>query len=190
MKYPKWFPYPSSWLNALLLSLLAGMNIYVIASVFIAGSVLAQLANRPDWLIPVISLTLLSPIVAIAIVHHVIHLGLSRYCPSLQAPEIGTVKGVMPNLMSWWEGIWGCAAIVIASVVTILIGWLIHPLFSIDYQSTLPNGDSEKFFGCVALVWLTCAAYLYHCFYLVEARLMTVAKGDRRGSTVGKSVPQ
>ncbi len=191
MKYPKCFPYPSSWLNALFLSLLAGMNVYIVKSVFISGAVLlSYLSNRPDWLIPVTCSTLLSPIVAIAIVHHLIHLVLSRYFPKLQAPEIGIVKGIVPNLMSLWEGIWGCAAIGIASVLTTLVGWIIHPLFSIDYQMSLPNGDSEQFFGLLALTWLTCAAYLYHCFYLVENRLMAVAKGDRRAPTVGKSVPQ
>lgn len=190
MKYPKCIPYPSSWLNALFLSLLAGMNGYVVKSVFMSGARLAYLFDQPDLLIPITCLTLLSPIVAIAIVHHLIHLVLSRYFPKLQAPEIGSVKGIVPNLMSWWEGIWGCAAISIASVLTILTGWIIHPLFSINYQLPLPNGESERFFGLLALTWLTCAAYLYHCFYLVEHRLMAVARGDRRAPSVGKSVLQ
>jgi hypothetical protein len=166
------------------------MNIYIIKSVFISQAVLSYLANRPDQFIPVICFTLLSPILAIAIVHHLIHLVLSRYVPKLQAPEIGIVKGIVPNLMSFWEGIWGCAAIGIASTTTTFIGWLIHPLFSISYQIPLPNGNSEQFFGLLSLTWLTCAAYLYHCFYLVEHRLMAVGRGDRRAPNAGKSVLQ
>jgi hypothetical protein len=182
MKYPKWFPYPSSWLNALLLSLLAGMSGYVVKAVFTTGARLAYLTNNPDLLIPVVSLTLLSPIGAIAIVHHIIHLFLSRYAPSLQAPEIGNVTGIFPRLMSWWEGIWGCAAMAIATTGTLLIGWLSLPMFNINYQALVQSSDVERFGTFLIVIWLTIAAYLYQCFYLVEQRIIKF--------TVGKSVPQ
>jgi hypothetical protein len=182
MKYPKCFPYPSSWLNALLLGLLTGMNAYVVRAVFMTGARLAHLTNNPDLLIPVVSITLLSPIAAIAIVHHIIHLFLSRYAPSLQAPEIGNVTGVFPRLMSWWEGIWGCAAMAIATVGTMLIGWLILPMFNISYQALVQSSDVERFGGALIIIWLTIAAYLYQCFYLVEQRIIKF--------TLGKSAPQ
>jgi hypothetical protein len=182
MKYPKCFPYPSSWLNALLLGLLAAMSGYIVKAIFLTGARVAYLTNNPDLLIPVISLTLLSPIGAIAITHHVIHLFLSRYAPQLQAPEIGKVTGLFPHLMSWWEGIWGCAAIAIASISTLLIGWFIQPIFHIDYQTIIQNSDSERFGSALVIIWLTIAAYLYQCFYLVEQRIIRF--------TVGKSVPQ
>jgi hypothetical protein len=182
MKYPKWFPYPSSWLNALLLGLLAGMNICVARAVFMTGARLAYMTNNPDLLIPLVCLTLLSPIGAIAIVHHIIHLFLSRYAPKLQAPEIGNVTGVFPRLMSWWEGIWGCAAIAIATIGTLLIGWFIQPMFNINYQALIQNSDVERFGAALTIIWLTISAYLYQCFYLVEQRIIKF--------TGGKSVPQ
>jgi hypothetical protein len=182
MKYPKCFPYPSSWLNALLLGLLTALNIVVAIVVVMAGAVVAHIADNPDLIVPVISLALLSPIAAIAIVHHIIHLFLSRFAPSLQAPEIGNVTGVFPRLMSWWEGIWGCAAMTIASVGTIFLGWMIQPMFNINYENLVRTSESEQFGAALILIWLTIAAYLYQCFYLVEQRIIKF--------TLGKSAPQ
>jgi hypothetical protein len=189
MKYPKWFPYPSSWLNALLLAGLTGTSGYIIKIMFLDSLEMSMRSRNVGAFILIGDIAVLSPILIITFIHHLLHSLTSRYAPSLQAPEIGSVKGGFPTLFSWWEGLLGWTVMSISLLITLIVGTLIYFTVGLSLEFSQILGKDAAFQLSMGGTWLTCAAYLYHCFYLVEQRLMT-ARSDRRGSTVGKSVPQ
>ncbi|MCU0569848.1 MAG: hypothetical protein MUF49_25150 [Oculatellaceae cyanobacterium Prado106] len=172
MKYPKWFPYPSSWLNALLLAGLISVSGYITEDLY--GDILQKTfyAGRIDLLMLIVAIALLSPILIITFVHHWIHLLLSRYAPDLQAPEIGQVKGFMPTLFSWWEGILGWSTMALSGLFTLVVGLILYITLGVglsQWQLVESDRPAQIF---AAVTWLTSAAYLYHCSYLVEQRLI------------------
>jgi hypothetical protein len=179
MKYPKFFPYPSSWLNALLLAGLTSTSGYVVNALY-GEAFKAALETRSGGTIIVIAdLALLSPTLIITFAHHWLHLLLSRHAPNLQAPEVGHVKGYFPTLFSWWEGLLGWTVMTLSLLVTLIIGIINYVTLGLGLELMQLMQREHAFIFCMGGTWLTCAAYLYHCFYLVEHRLMAVAKSDR-----------
>lgn len=179
MKYPKCFPYPSSWLNALLLAGLTITSGFVVHAMYGEGFKAAIKAQSFGMLILIADLALLSPVLIITFAHHWIHLLLNRYAPDIQAPEIGHVKGYFPTLFSWWEGLLGWTVMTLSLLVTLIIGTINYVTLGLSLELMQLMHRDQAFLVCMGGTWLVCAAYLYHCFYLVEHRLMAVAKGDR-----------
>jgi hypothetical protein len=54
----------------------------------------------------------------IALTHHLLHMVLDHYAPSSRSPGMTRTEGVLPTLMSWWEGFYGWMAIALAVVVS------------------------------------------------------------------------
>lgn len=186
MKYPKWFPYPSSWLNALLLAGLTGTSGFIIKIMFLDSLEMSMRSRNVGAFLLLADITVLSPILIITFTHHLLHCLTSRYAPTLQAPEIGQVKGGFPTLFSWWEGLLGWTVMSISILITLIVGTLIYLTVGLSLEFSKLLSQDAAFQLCIGGTWLTCAAYLYHCFYLVEQRLMAV-RGDRRGSSNGHS---
>lgn len=179
MKYPKWFPYPSAWLNAILLGLLTGLAGYVMRVFFWAGIGAMAMTEDPEPVVLLSALALLSPIVVIAIVHHCIHLLLSRLAPKIQAPEIGKITGLFPGLFSWWEGLWSWTVMMTGILVTFIIALLTYEHFDIVLDSYTTKSDEERFISFLSFVFLVFAAYLYQFAYLIEQRLRKASDSIR-----------
>jgi hypothetical protein len=174
LKWPKWIPYPVSWLNALVLAGLMVLYVSFIRSLF-AETIMAlayplpfrNLTGYPRPYTGLLSLLLLVfivilPVVWIALVHHCLHLLLTRFLPAVQSPIIGPTRGWFPGFMSWWEGVWGLC-VTVAGI-----------FFGITLAAMFADASLEQVTRIVAVAWFFCAAYLYQLFYLVELRILTV----------------
>jgi hypothetical protein len=190
MQYPKWLPYPSAWLNALLLLLLLSGVGVVMRWLFYYSIAIATRGATVETFIAMVILISLLPIVLIAIVHHILHLWMSRYAPSLKAPEIGTISGFFPTLFSWWAGIVGWAAMIFSCLGVTLVATLTYKLFGIDAEAIayrlalgeygiiphLYGKTFDRFVLLQSLSWLTFSAYIYHCYQCVEENLIAATK--------------
>ena len=110
--WPAWIPNPDAWMSAILLILLwRGIGV-VIRIIFQLGEPLMAISPKMRFLFYFAAI--LSPIVVIAVAHHLLHLFLERYAPNSRSPGMGRVEGFLPTLMSWWEGFYGWMAIALA----------------------------------------------------------------------------
>jgi hypothetical protein len=117
--WPSWIPNPNAWMSAILLILLVRGIAVVIRIVAQYGYSLLEIS--PKLRIFLYFLALLSPILVIAVAHHVLHLFLDRYASGSRSPGMTTTEGLFPTLMSWWEGFYGWMAIALAIVVSFMI---------------------------------------------------------------------
>ncbi|MBE9179117.1 hypothetical protein IQ268_11145 [Oculatella sp. LEGE 06141] len=181
MKFPTWFPFPSSWLNAVLLLFLTVATSYISDKLFDVGFNFSEFADSPEPFILFGVVALLSPIPVIALFHHFIHLGIGKMAPKLQSPEIGKVKGFLPGLISWWEGLQSWLVMSVSTLSMIGIATVTYRFFNIDFSPTasIIHGNEDGFMGLLGISWLVCAAYLYQVAHLVERRLMAIASKTR-----------
>ncbi len=175
--YPVWFPYPGSWISAVLLWLLSiGIGVVV----WLMTDFGAYLTERSRQIEPIIVFGInaaLSPVVLIAFFHHFLHKVVGRLFPSIQAPEVGETKGIIPGLISWWEGFFSWAILWIATLVSIEAIVIARPVLGVSW-STLIDPNYFWSFGnrqidiIAGVGWLGTAAYLYQLQYLIEQRLL------------------
>jgi len=96
--WPLWFPYPSSWLKALILNLFLSAIIFVLKNPGKVGYRIAYFVNSPDLFAIFTILLILSPIPIFSWTHHCLHLLISRFISEIQAPEIGRTQGLLPGI--------------------------------------------------------------------------------------------
>jgi hypothetical protein len=175
-RWPVWLPYPSCWLKSFILMLFLRLIGFMIEFLIKFSYGVAKFANSPELIVISGILVLLSPIIIIAFTHHYLHLVFSRFISEIQAPEIGNVKGLLPQLMSWWEGLYGWLVIVLSTLIAGLFCTLVLPVFGLNYTKTPENyTEFEKqiilMFG---IIWLTQGSLIYQIDYLVKQRLISV----------------
>ena len=183
--WPAWFPYPSSWLSAFILSLMMSAVIVIVRITGTVGYVLAISVDSPEVLVVFGILALLSPIPAIAFAHHFLHLFLGRFIPVIQAPEIGKLQGLLPGLISWWEGLYGWLVIVLATLTATALCTVFLPLFNLSYEKII-YGYSQaeiKIQAIFTVLWIIDAANLYQIEYLVKRRLISVNSVSSKPTT-------
>jgi hypothetical protein len=122
---------------------------------------------------------LLSPILMIAIAHHLLQIVLDRYFPNTRSPEISSNLGLLPTLMSWWEGFYGWMAIALAIVVSGMIEIISSPSFNSLYDMLAWWDELRDLFTLPTLYRVITAAYLYQFEYLVRHHLMAVGSGTQ-----------
>ncbi len=124
---------------------------------------------------------ILSPILAIAFAHHLLHMVLDRYAPSSRSPGMSATEGLLPSLMSWWEGFYGWMAIALALVVSQIIEIIFwsSPSFNSLYNLLAWWDELKDLFTLPTLYRVIAAAYLYQFEYLVRNHLMAVGSGTR-----------
>ncbi|MBD1921272.1 hypothetical protein H6F77_09230 [Microcoleus sp. FACHB-831] len=172
-----WFPYPTSWLKAMSLALSLAVILVIVRITGSVGVNLAILVDSPEVLAFFGIIAMLSPIVAIAFVHHILHLILGQFIPSFQPPEIGTLQGWFPGLISWWEGLYGWLAIFLATLTAVGLAILLMPLFGLSFQEITYEYNSSAettLYGWVSTIWLVIAAGLYQIEYLFKRRIIEV----------------
>ncbi len=169
-------PYPSCWLKSLILMIFLRVIIFI-AEIFIKiGYSIANFANSQELLVIFGIITLLSPIPIVAFTHHYLHLIVSRFISEIQAPEIGIVKGLVPQLMSWWEGLYAWLVITLSTLTAVLFCTTILPLFHLNYAKPveLYTLFEENIIVIFGITWLIQGAFIYQIDYLVKRRLVSV----------------
>lgn len=177
MKKPLWsalFPYSSSWLSAFILFVLMTAFIAIVKSTGTVEYVLAKSVDRLELLVVFGIVVLLSPIPAFAFTHHLLHLFLGRFIPTIQALEIGSSQKLLPGLISWWEGLYGWLVIALATLIATSFCTILLPLFNLSYEKiTYGYSQAEiKIQLTFTIFWIINAAFFYQIEYLVKRRLI------------------
>lgn len=174
---PNWIPNPNSWMSAILLILLVRGIAVVIRIIFQYGYSLMEIS--PKLRILLYFSALLSPILVIAVAHHVLHMFLDRYAPTSRSPGMNTAEGLLPTLMSWWEGFYGWMAIALALAVSTMIEIIFSSSFNSLYGLLRWWDELRDLLTLPTLYRVITAAYLYQFEYLVRNHLMAVGSGSQ-----------
>lgn len=173
--WPVWFPYPSSWLKAIILLLFLRVIIFVVETTGKVGYSIAYSANSPELFVVVTIVTLLSPIPILALTHHVIHLFIGRLNSQIQAPEIGNQQGILPGIISLWEGLYGWLVLVVSTLLAMLTCTFLLPFFNLSYLKPIQYyTDSDKnIIALFGLFWVIAGALIYQLEFLFKRRLLS-----------------
>lgn len=172
-KWPAWIPNPNAWMSAILLILLARGLAVVIRIIFQMGGSLMEVS--PKLKILLYFAALLSPILVVTLTHHWLHVFLDRFYPNTVSPEIGRTQGLLPSLMSWWEGLYGWMALSLAFLVSnFILAMLFSPSFKSLYGMLEWWDELRDLFTVYTLVRVITAAYIYQFEHLVRHHLMSV----------------
>ena len=182
--WPVWIPYPTSWMNAILLALIASIIAYgqsIIVLIFSCIQLLGWFLSLifpalANIIIPIIDKIFtflayvsptwfISPIVIVAFVHHYLNLLLERYFPEISLPEMPKVEGYIPGFLSWWEGIYGLSVIILSYLTSDIILAII-PFFNRDI-SHLEFAPMNHLY-----IWFNIAVQLYKPIYTPIIRLL------------------
>ncbi|MBN3941660.1 hypothetical protein [Nostoc sp. NMS9] len=185
--WPLWFPYPSSWLKALILTLFLRIIIFVVKNTGKLGYNIAYFVHSPELFSIFTILLILSPIPIISLTHHCLHLLTSRFLSEIQAPEIGRTQGLLPGIMSWWEGLYAWLVIAISTLIATFFSIILLPLFypsydrQIEYYTQIENINSIiLIFG---LFYISAGALIYQIEYLVRHRIISASYGNKEKDT-------
>ena len=123
--WPVWIPNPNALMSAVLLVLLIEGIKFFLEYIFPFEGLLIVLP--PNLKLILYATTLLSPIIVVAIAHHWLNLVLDRFFPNITTSEMGKAEGILPGLISWWEGLYGCMAIYFSNIVILLVEIILNP---------------------------------------------------------------
>ncbi len=174
MKKIPLFPRPLSWLSAVLL--------YVFLSLWtmFVSVVLPRLIEigeaQPRLAILGYLAVWVSPIPFVGILHHVVHLFLDR--ADRGANER---RGMLPDLTSWWAGLYAWLVIFFASSVVLFLMLALNPPERDGMLLTVQHAPSRFFFafawpfagspaGLHTVLWVIVAAQLYDLEHAVKQR--------------------
>ncbi|UKO96693.1 hypothetical protein [Nostoc sp. UHCC 0870] len=181
-RWPAWLPYPSCWLKSLILMIFLRVIIFIAKFLLKVGYGVSNFISSPELLVIFGIITLLSPIAIIAFTHHYLHLIFNRFISEIQAPEIGIVKGLIPKLMSWWEGLYGWLVIILSTLVAGLFCTIILPVFHINYAKPPETYTSfeQQIILIFGLIWLVQGSLIYQIDYLVRQHLILVYSSNKK----------
>lgn len=185
--WPAWFPYPSSWLSAFILSLLMNAIIVIVRITGILGYVLARSVDSPEPLVVFGILALLLPIPTISFTHHILHRFVGRFIPIIQAPE-GISQGLLPGLVSWWEGLYGWLVIALATLTATGLCTVLLPLFNLSYEKINDSYSKAEINiqAIFTIFWIINAANFYQIECLIKRHLIST-NSIRNKPTTNKS---
>ncbi|GEM_PF-665714 len=168
---PLWFPNLVSWLRALTLSVLIAGLLSIINhnnSMLVYAS---KWSNNPELVTILLILLLLSPIPAIALLHHFF---LSRFIPTIPGERMRKQQGLLPGLVSWWESLYGWLVFVLSALIATVFCTPFIPLFKLNYKTIISTySHSFQYIEAIfILVWLLNAALFYQIEYLVKLRFV------------------
>lgn len=192
---PAWIPAPRTWVNALaLFALLTGFD-YMVSYLYhhlwpfllIIWNFLREVA---PWLLYTLVYTgvlLISifPIFLISFLHHWLHQVLDNFFPESKIPGEDEVKGLFPNLFSWWQGVFGWLVINLSTTIAINILAIFLPSTQL-LSAQVPSVDiiTVKVYNVFAagisipklIIQIIVAAYLYQLEYLIQQKLITAGR--------------
>jgi hypothetical protein len=182
---PMWLPYPSAWLNALIISVfMAGLGAVIRRSSLLEQH-LSKWSQQPEVSSVTLILLLISPIPAIAFFHHFF---LSRFIPAIPGESVKTPQGLVPGIISWRESLYSWLVFVLSTLIAILICIPFLSVFKINYENFIstynqPNRTLQTLF---AIVWIISAAFLYQVEYLFKDRLLFMDDYINEETSVGQ----
>ncbi|WP_334899822.1 hypothetical protein [Nostoc sp.] len=106
----------------------------------------------------------------------------------IQAPEIGKTQGLLPGIMSWWEGLYAWLVIAISILIAALFSTILLPFFNISYARQIEyytpmenvNNNIILIFG---VFYVSSGALIYQIEYLVRQRIISAYSGNKEKDT-------
>jgi hypothetical protein len=183
--WPVWFPYPSSWLKAIVLALFLRVIAFVFTHTGEFGFKIANFTNSPELFIVFAILAIISPIIVITFTHHIFHIIISQFFPSIQAPEIGKPKGFIPGIVSIWEGLYGWLVILLSTLILFLLMTILFPISNLNfYQPVEFYTEFEETVNLIlTCIWTINAALLYQIDFLFKQRLLSLSSTTYKPET-------
>lgn len=171
-----WFPYPSSWIKALFLTIFSNVVIFIVNITAITGYLTAVIINSPHTFIFFGIFALLTPIPVIAFAHHLLHLFLGKYIPGIQTQEMENTQGMKIKIFSWWEGLYGWLTIVISVMIATALCTFLLPLFNLDFTIRVAKYTyyQKQLITIFGITFTIVAALLYQFEYCFKRRLLFV----------------
>ncbi|MEH2461944.1 hypothetical protein [Nostoc sp.] len=179
--WPLWFPFPSSWLKALILTLFLSVIIFIVNNAGKVGYRITYFVQSPELFAIFTILLLLSPIPIISFTHHCLHLLISRFISEIQAPEIGRTKGLFPGIMSWWEGLYAWLVIAISTLIAAFFSTILLPFFNLSYAKSIEDYTQmqNNIIVIFGLFHISGMALTYQIEYLVKRRIISAYSGNK-----------
>ncbi|MDF5729826.1 MAG: hypothetical protein PUP92_17900 [Rhizonema sp. PD38] len=166
----KFFPYPGSWLSALLLSVLMTGFVALIKHNDLLLNFTTKWLDKPEVFTIILIIILILPIPALALFHHFF---LSRVIPTIPGEKINH-QGLFPGLISWWESLYSWLVLILSTLSATLFCTPLLPLFKLDYETIVfaESQFSRNIQVIFAIVWLLSATLFYQIEYLFKLRLI------------------
>ncbi|ALF53999.1 hypothetical protein ACX27_15985 [Nostoc piscinale CENA21] len=187
--WPIWFPYPSSWIRAFILVLLAfpGTNLIIFGLV---GIIISILGNSPGLLIFFLFSGLLLPTICLAFLYHI-------FWFIWQKQELNRkFSKWTPSLNSLWEGFYGSIVMALSFLIILTIFTQVsfsacHTYYEISSElsrcagrltgyttrTMLNSIQSNNFIDRYwFIIWIITASYLYQIEYLAKKYLVNKLK--------------
>jgi hypothetical protein len=173
-KYYCWIPSFESWINAIFLFLL--LSAFFVFIKVINPWLKLILFNSPELSLFIICLLCWSPLLFITWTHHLIHIGIAKLFPKIQAPELDKTEGWFPGIISWWEGLYGWLVLIFSLLMsgTIISLYLLYSEPIYKWQSI--DNPPEWLVSWASLLIFVSVVYLYHFDNLVKKRLLSIKK--------------
>jgi hypothetical protein len=125
------------------------------------------------------------PILLISFLHHWLHQFLDNFFPESKIPGEDEVKGLFPNLFSWWQGVYGWLVINLSITIAIYILGIFLPSTQL-LSAQAPSVDilTAKVYNAFAagfsipklIIQIIVAAYLYQLEFLIQQRLIAAGR--------------
>jgi hypothetical protein len=176
--FPSWIPNLRSWLNAIALIVLV-MGLQRI--IFYLWFWLIFLIHLFPWLIYAFGLlALLSPIIAIAFLHHWLHKFLDNAFPDSKISVNDETPGFFPGLFSWWQGLYGWLVNTLSAYIILYVTGIFLPsIFLLNVLVVSPQTQANPIVSIwMILAQIVVAAFLYQIEYLVQKRLIAEGKNN------------
>lgn len=171
-----WFPYPSSWIKAIFITIFLNVIVLIVRVTAITGYLTAVIINSPNTIVFFGIFALLTPIPVIAFAHHLLHLFISKYISGIQTPEMKNTQGMKIKIFSWWEGLYGWLTIIVSTMIAIALCTYLLPLFNLDF--TIPvakyTPKQKQIITIFSITFTIAAALLYQFEYCFKRRLLFV----------------
>ncbi|NMG07008.1 hypothetical protein [Brasilonema sp. UFV-L1] len=189
-RLPIWFPYPSSWLNALILSMFMTGLVALIRRSSGLDSYFAQWSNNLELVTMFVIFIAILPIPAIAFFHHFF---LGRFIPAIPGEPTNNIKGFVPGIISWWESLYSWLVFVFSTLIAIFFSTPFLPLFKVSYENFIDsNNQPHKNLQVIfTIFWIISAAIFYHIEYSFKYHLIfgDVVTADSESVKTTSNVP-
>ncbi|KAB8330332.1 hypothetical protein SD80_031585 [Scytonema tolypothrichoides VB-61278] len=188
-RLPRWFPYPSSWLNALILSMFMTGLVALIRRSSGLDSYFAKWSDNTELLTMLVILVAILPIPAIAFFHHFF---IGRVIPAIPGEGTINIKGFVPGFISWWESLYSWLVFVLSTLIAILLSTPFLPLFKLNYETIIDSTPHKNIQAIFAIFWIVSAAIFYQIEYSFKSHLIfaDIASAESKSAqTINETPP-
>lgn len=176
--YPKWFPYPISWLRVFLSILVLGpMGLSLTMVSFWLGTEFLWLGITDIFnafgvvaLLSILALVIVFPIILLTYTYQILTIAFNARSLSPHLPRW------IPSPSSWQQGITATLVVGFSSLICILLLCWYRPDLMLGEESWR-HAQFDRIAEGMIPIWFVVAAYLHHWDYLVR---QTRAKKRRR----------